>query len=271
LALNHRLKLTNEDMLNHKVAIAITPSWNPLTCLTLLLWGGSMLGALAQNSAAEREAREIVDRIRFNQPTANSTAEGIFKIFHGRRLHATVPFRSEVGVTTTNWQVTYRTSATTNAPVEQLVITRTRKGDSTYTLSRGENPAAETSPGAVFGGSDYLAGDLGLEFLNWPGQRLLKKELRSSQSCYVIESTPGPTNALPYSRVVTWLDIDSVRDFGAPAIVHANAYDAQNRLLKEFAPKNFRKVDGQWQVEEVQLENVQTGNRTKIEFHLEPK
>jgi hypothetical protein len=30
-------------------------------------------------------------------------------------------------------------------------------------------------------------------------------------------------------------------------------------------------VDGQWHVEEMQMENVQTGNRTKIEFHFERK
>ena len=73
---------------------------------------------------------------------------------------------------------------------------------------------------------------------------------------------------MPYSRVVSWLDIDSVRDLGAPAIVHADAYDLRGKLLKEFAPKDFKKVDGQWQVEEMQMENVQTGTRTKIEFHF---
>lgn len=237
-----------------------------LITVGLMLLASSLLAE--ESTKAEREAQEIIQRIRTTRPTESSSVEGVFKVFHGRRMAAVIPFRSEIVVTATNWQAIYQTLPSTNAlPLEKLIVTRDANSGLQYCFS-GSTNASKSSP---FAGSEFLAADLGLDFLNWPGQRLLKKDIRSGQSCYIIESTNLATNALPYSRVVTWLDIDSVRDFGAPAIVYAEAYDQRGKLLKEFDPKDFKKVDGQWQVEMLQIENVQTGNRTKIEFHFDRK
>jgi hypothetical protein len=219
-------------------------------------------------TSAEREAQAIVTRIRNTRPPENSAAEGVFKIFHGGRLRVVIPFRSEVVLTATNWQAIYQTLPSTNSlPLEKLTVTRDANSGLQYCFSGTTN----SPKSSAFAGSEFLAADLGLDFLNWPKQRLVKKEVRSSQSCYKIESTNPNTNSLPYSRIVTWLDIDSVRDFGAPAIVYAEAYDLRGKLFKEFEPTNFKKVDGQWQVEEMQIKNDQAGNKTKIEFHFDRK
>ena len=70
---------------------------------------------------------------------------------------------------------------------------------------------------------------------------------------------PNPaTNA--YSKVISWIDRES------HGIVYAEAYDAGGKLLKEFEPRRFRKVEGQWQLQEMEIRNVQTGSRTRIEF-----
>ena len=55
------------------------------------------------------------------------------------------------------------------------------------------------------------------------------------------------------------------------AVVEAKAYDAQNKLLKEFYPKDIKKVNGQWQVGSMKIDNVQTGSRTTLEFDLKAK
>ena len=94
----------------------------------------------------------------------------------------------------------------------------------------------------------------------WPEQRLLKKEMRRGQSCSVLESIDPHPAANGYSKVVSWIDIDS------NGIIHADAYDAQGRLVKVFEPSEFRKVRGQWQLQEMEIRNVQTGSRTRIEF-----
>ena len=39
-------------------------------------------------------------------------------------------------------------------------------------------------------------------------------------------------------------------------------------LLKEYDTKKLKKVNGQWQVEEMEIRNDQTGSRTRLEFDL---
>ncbi len=62
--------------------------------------------------------------------------------------------------------------------------------------------------------------------------------------------------------MVSWLDIES------GGIVMAQAFDVRDKLLKEFAPKEMKKIQGQWQLEEMEIRNVQTGSRTRVQFNL---
>ena len=77
-----------------------------------------------------------------------------------------------------------------------------------------------------------------------------------------MESTNPNPSPNAYSRVLSWIDEDS------GGIVMAEAYDAQGKLLKEFYPKDVKKVNGQWQVQTMEMDNVQTGSRTGLEFDL---
>jgi hypothetical protein len=62
--------------------------------------------------------------------------------------------------------------------------------------------------------------------------------------------------------VDSWIDEETL------GIVHAEAYDANGKLLKVFDPKTFKKVNGQWELQEIEIRNVQTGSRSRIEFDL---
>ena len=116
-----------------------------------------------------------------------------------------------------------------------------------------------------FAGSDFNCVDLGLEFFHWPEQKLLRSELRKTRLCRVLESTNPQPATNGYSRVVSWIDDES------RGILHAEAYDSQNKLLKEFDTKKFKKVNGEWQVEQMEIFNVQTRSRTQLEFDLGQK
>ncbi|MEI9961977.1 MAG: outer membrane lipoprotein-sorting protein [Limisphaerales bacterium] len=54
-----------------------------------------------------------------------------------------------------------------------------------------------------------------------------------------MESTNPNPSTNSYSRVVSWIDSEN------NGIIHAEAYDAKNKLLKVFDPKSFKKVNGQ--------------------------
>jgi len=171
-----------------------------------------------------------------------------------------------------SWVSTYE------APVDsdtcqpsKLTVVRSRYKPNEYWLAEAGRTGAGNALGrklgadeimSPFAGSDFWIADLGLEFLHWPKQAVIRKEMRKGQFCDVLESTsPTPTTG-GYSRVVAWIDIDS------GGIVHADAYDTQDRLLKLFDPTALKKVNGQHQLKEMEIRNRQTGSRSRINFDL---
>lgn len=226
-------------------------------------------------SGAEIQGRQLVQQLLVQRPVESFTNSGTLKILqNGKRTSLFLT------VTTTarpdNYQVNYEVRTNSGgAALEWLkIIHAPEHGNVYYTsqhlpggvesgvydarLLRGGNEVM-----IPFAGSDFWLGDLGLEFFNWPQQKLLKKEVKRSRGCSVLESTNPDPGANGYSRVVSWIDSETL------GIVQAQAYDAQGKPLKEFYPKDFKKVDGQWRVQMMQIENVQTGSRTRLEFDVD--
>ncbi len=54
-------------------------------------------------------------------------------------------------------------------------------------------------------------------------------------------------------------------------VFFAESYILKGNRFKEFSPKDFEKVQGQWQLKEMQIDNRQTGSSTRIEFDLDQK
>ena len=204
------------------------------------------------------------------KPVENSEWRGVFKIRNRDRQTTAIPLTGRIAVETNGWKVVYSTSATEKSGAETLTVIHSADGKIQYLYAKASAGSVGGEPKPLTGneadvalaGSDFWLSDLGLDFLHWPVQRLLKKELRRGQSCNVLESVnPQPvTNG--YARVVSWIDIDT------GGIVHAEAYDQGKKLLKEFAPKEFKKVNGRWELSEMEIRNVRTGSRTLLEFEL---
>ena len=103
-----------------------------------------------------------------------------------------------------------------------------------------------------------------MEFFHWPTQKVLPKttNLKRGREYTLLESTDPNPNTNGYSRVLSWIDQES------GGILAAEAYDAAGKKLKEFEPKMFKKVNGQWELQEMEIRNVQTHSRTRLEFDL---
>ncbi len=234
-----------------------------------------LLGALLLAGAAEppsqptrlppaeaaKEGRAFVAELLSQKPRQSVTNTGTLKI--GKR--PPVPIKFEIIARGTNWLGTYETTAGTNDV--KLTVFHTDDQPNQYRVDEGG--ISKTLQGnetmTPFAGSDFWVADLGLEFLRWPAQNLVKKEMRRSCACNVLESiNPQPAPGA-YRRVVSWIDTESL------GIVVAEAYDIRNKLLKEFVPKDIKKVNGQWQLEEMEIDNRQTGSRTRVEFNLDAK
>jgi hypothetical protein len=239
-------------------------------------------------SDAEVQGRQLVQKILEQRPAENTTITGILQIHNGSQNRSEVPIVCRtvvsISIADTNiiipaWQTFYQ--ATLTNQTEYLRIIHATELTNIYSYSTntsdavpvlgdipllshlfGSHPVSGPALMWPFAGSDFWLCDLGLEFFHWPAQKVLKKEVHRSRGCTVLESTnPNPgTNG--YSRVVSWIDNESL------GIVEAYAYDANGKKLKDFYPKDFKKVDGQWQVQTLVMENVQTGSRSRLEFDL---
>ena len=234
-----------------------------LPCLTLA--ATFPLRAITTNdlATAEREGRELAHQLCELRPEANFTNTGKLVIRIPKKPRQEIPFISRILLTETNWTTVYEVTQGTNPPgdfsVEHRPATPNR-----YSLA-GTTMLPNDQTMTPFAGSDFWLADLGLEFFHWSAQRLWKQEMRRGKSCQVLESRRPESWTNGYARVVSWIHTES------GAVVQAEAYDARGKLLKEFRPTAVEKVNGAWQLKEMEIENVQTGSRTTLVFDLQPE
>jgi hypothetical protein len=245
---------------------------SPLMAVILFFAGGAMAGPTNAVSDAEVQGRQLAQQMVEQWPATNFTQTGVLKIRDEKGKRSEIPVRCEIIVTTTNWLSVYdATRGGTNRVI--LKIIHQGKGPNIYQLADVKNADGAVEKATAlsgeqamvsFAGSDFWMADLGLEFFHWPVQKLLKREFKRGCGCRVLESTNPHPSPNSYSRVVSWIDNET------GGIVQAEGYDVRGKRLKEFAPKSFKKVNGQWELQEMEILNVQTGSRTRLEFDLKP-
>jgi len=245
-----------------------------LCCLVTALPSKVTAEAANELAEAETEGRRLAQEILELRPAENFTHDGVLKIFKGRGKPLEIPVRCETVVTETNWAATYSTQGTNAGNTASFTVIHAPGQANHYLLRPSAESCDQTHEGNLltgdnamipFAGSDFWLADLGLEFLHWSQQKLLRKEMRKGQFCNVLESVDAHPSAGAYARVVSWLDIDT------GGIVQARAYDVRDKRLKEFDVKGMTKVNGRWQVDEFLIRNEQTGSRTKLEFDFDKK
>lgn len=224
------------------------------------------------------QGRQLAEKIRNQTPAENSTVQGHLLIRGTGATRASIPVTCVILADGSNWQSIYQADFTNRAEVlwiehgggranryfqatlpaalspQQLAATQAR--------TDGRSPLSSDALMTPFAGSDFCVADLGLEFFHWPGQKVLKLDIHRSRGCTVLESTTPSLTPTGYARVVSWIDNETL------GIVEAYAYDAQGQKLKDFYPKDFKKVNGRWQVETLVMEDALTGSRSRLEFEL---
>jgi hypothetical protein len=254
-----------------------------LRCLLLFLVSTS--ACFAQRNAEPRPApldpvegakqgRALVADMLAQKPDQNTTNTGSVRILDATGKERQIPARFEIFTTPTNYASVYEAPFSPGSqPSVKLTVFHNSDQPNRYELldqasTGGTNSLAKVlTPEqlmAPFAGSDFWIADLGLEFLHWPSQRVVKSDMRHSKACKVLESinpTPAPGG---YTRVVSWVMVE--RPHG---IVHADAYDAKGEVLKRFDPKSLEKVEGEYQLEEMEIRNLQTRSQTFIKFNFD--
>ena len=195
------------------------------------------------------------------KPEENSSKTGVLKIRDTKGVETEVPVKIEVQVTPTNWQTIYSATG-----VLWVIHSPARSNDYFFSKSPASSirkPLSSSELMRPFAGSDFWIADLGLEFLHWPKQHVVTNEMRHYKASIVVESTNPEPIPRGYARVKSWITTDTPH-----VIVHAEAFDSSNELIKKFDPKNLEKINGQYELESMEIRSPKADSRTILEFDL---
>jgi hypothetical protein len=220
------------------------------------------------------EAVAFVHELLAQRPTKEISLDGVFRVRGSDGQRMAIPVRYAVRLNDTNWQSVYQTARTSRSGPEELVVVHEIERPNRYQFTQINLDGKKTNtmdlagPEATisFAGTDFWLADLGMEFLHWPEQRLVRNAkitMRFGRPCKVVESINPKPEQSSYSRVVSWIDAD------LGSVIRAEAYDLQGKRLKFFSLKSFKKINGHWQVQDMEIQNDHTDTRTVLEFHFE--
>ncbi|MGD0538965.1 MAG: outer membrane lipoprotein-sorting protein [Verrucomicrobiota bacterium] len=233
-----------------------------LACLAAVLAGA------AEETTPTAEGQALAAELRLQRPSENLDTAGVL---HTRDANGkwtapvTVHFTTQMGADT--WQSIYEALDGHSNVTETLIVTHAPPRPNGYVYLRttgGASGKLNSSETALpFAGSEFWLGDLGLDFFDWPQQRIAKREMRKGRSCRVLESVnPDPKNGT-YGRVLSWIDVEHKK------LVRAEAYDTAGNMVKEFSIGSVKKVGGYWQLKSMEIRNARTDARTRLEFDLQ--
>jgi len=114
-------------------------------------------------------------------------------------------------------------------------------------------------------GTSVTYEDLAFKFLYWPNARVVGEEPVRSRRCWKLE-LQAPSRKSQYSNVVLWVDRQS------GALMETEGYDWRGRLAKRFEVISVQKIEGQWFLKQMRIEELQPGtgkvqSRTYLEIN----
>jgi hypothetical protein len=247
------------------------PRHRPSLLVGVMRFGLALLlpGLVFANPSSEGQA--LAEELRESVPPREVDVQGMIRIRDGDGRRRSVPFHYRTRLTADGWQSIYETSGGGSTTPQRLIVLHRPGHRNHYILETtapgdGEQVVSTlTADEAMvpFAGSDFWLADLGLEYLYWPNHVIrtdLRITRRKGRPCQILESRPDLPSPQGYGRVVSWID----RETGKPIL--AEAYGADGTPFKEFEVGGVTKVDGVWELKNLEMRNVRTDSRSVLEF-----
>ena len=102
-------------------------------------------------------------------------------------------------------------------------------------------------------GTDLSYEDLALRFVYWSRAKVTGEDSIRTRDTWKLQLN-APTHHSQYSSVNLWVDKES------GALVQAEAYDWQGKLIKRFEVTNVQKIEGKWYLKEMRIETLNPGS-----------
>ena len=252
----------------------VAPNLATLKCFvvfaSLFISAAQFLSCAAPVEPNRSAGETLAADLRNQKPPENTEVTGILKMrdANGKRTESVLRFRTVLGGK--SWDAIYEVQPTLEHVAEKLIVVHGENSPNRYRLAQARSKDAALPEPALclqlmtpFARSDFWIADLGLEFFHWPDQRLTTNEMRRGRACKVLESiNPHPAPGT-YARVLSWIDAET------DGLLRAEAYDASNKLWKEFSVGSFKKIKGRWELQDMEIRNVRSDSRTRLEFDLD--
>jgi hypothetical protein len=216
-----------------------------------------------------RQAGNILaEALRSQKPPEAIQTTGVLRLRNAQGKRSSIPVKFELQLQQDAWISIYESIPTNQSLPQRLEVVHTpgQPNHYAYATAPGQTnrPFQTEVLGAdrlyrSFAGSDFYIADLGLDFLHWPDQRLVRTEMRKGRSCRVLESQMPSPPAGAYYKVLSWIDLET------GGLLRAEAFDSNNQVLKEFTVRSVKKG----QLKEVQLRNLKSDSVTRLEFDLD--
>jgi len=229
-----------------------------------------------QESVQDLDAEELVERLRATVPPEDVRVRGTIRYRDEDNRRFRAPFEYEIAVGEDRWWSTYLSEASGPISAQRLIVERQIDGPTRYRIQtmgeiQADGPVWLSGEQAMqpFAGSDFWWADLGMEFLNWPEHwidRATKIKMRKGRACKVLESRNPAASGKGYSRVRAWIDNET------GGVIIAEAYDGAGKIWKEFEVGGVTKVNGRWELKDMEMRDVRKDSRTILEFsyHRDP-
>jgi Outer membrane lipoprotein-sorting protein len=228
--------------------------------------------AAAPSPDSNEEGQELAAQLRSSRPAEDLKIQGVLEIRHadGRRTKVPIQYQFVDGLR--SWRDIYQTAPGTDATAEQLEVIHAEGQPNRYLYTRaGDRQGPRTLSGdqamIPFLDSDFWLADLGREFLHWPEQRLVhgKITMRKGRPCKQLESRNPNPKATGYTRVRSFIDSDT------GGVLIAEAYGPDGQLMKSFEVGGVTKVNGRWEVKDLEMRSEAPDTKTVLEFHYQSK
>lgn len=247
---------------------------NLLKLMPVWIAVGWVLATGSCRADAAEEGMALAAELRGSLPPEKVKVNGLIRIRDAEGRRSTLPFEYRVEWVPQGWTSVYETSGGGQVNPQKLTVLHRPEQPNEYYLETkpagGGDAVATTLRGSAaavpFAGSDFWLTDLGMDYLHWPHHQMvedLKIKMRKGRPCQVLDSLPADGQTRGYSRVRSWID----RETGKPII--AEAYDQKGQVLKEFEVGGVTKVNGVWELKNLEMRNVQSDSRTLLEFRYE--
>jgi hypothetical protein len=222
------------------VGVMSAARWWIIFCLTWLLADGRWL-------CAAEQAEEILAAARMAPAGVPVELEAALRAGSTR-----VPFRIESG----GGEVRYRF----DDPAQVVVM---RPGEVGVVLEEavGGGEPAVVEPrrmGSPVRGGLITYEDLALEFLWWPGAKVLGEERVRVRDAWRLEIPAPAGGGSRYGVVRVWVDK------GSGALLRMEGYDREGRLVKRFEVVSAQRVEGVWMLKSMRVERIDPETRKTL-------